>query len=74
MNAFPRINPPLPAAVEIGESQTWLYDLGNVKELIARLQKVRGQVTSVAGLANLGSGETLESAELPIEALGQLPT
>ena len=73
INDFPRINSPLPAAVEIGESQTWLYDLGKVKDLIGRLQKLRGQVTSVAGLANLGSGETLESAELPIEALGHLP-
>jgi hypothetical protein len=68
-----RINPTLPCPVDIGESQTWLYDLHHITELLSGLQKVRGQVTAVIGQASLGSGETVESAELPIEFLGQLP-
>lgn len=73
INDFPRINPTLPCPVDIGESQTWLYDLHHLTELLGGLRKVRGQVTAVIGQASLGSGETLESAELPIEFLGQLP-
>jgi hypothetical protein len=73
INDFPSINPPLPCPVDIGESQTWLYELGNVAALIGALRKVRGQVTAVIGEASLGSGETIESAELPIEFLGPLP-
>lgn len=73
INDFPSINPPLPRPVDIGESQTWLYELRNVAALIGALRKVRGQVTAVIGEASLGSGETIESAELPIEFLGPLP-
>ena len=57
---FPDINPPLPSAVDIGESRTWLYDLGNTVAVIAGLQKVHGQVTALIGEANLGSGDMLE--------------
>jgi len=72
INDFPRVNPPLPCPVDIGESQTWLYDLRNVTSLIGGLQKVRGQVTAVIGEASLGSGETIESTELPVELLGPI--
>jgi hypothetical protein len=72
INDFPRINPSIPCPVEIGESQTWLYDLHGLTGLIGGLQKVRGPVTAVVGQADLGSGETLTSAELPVELLGQL--
>ena len=72
INDFPRINPPLPFTVDIGESQRWLYELRTVAALIGGLRKVRGQVTAMTGEASLGSGETIESAELPIEFLGPL--
>jgi hypothetical protein len=72
INNFPSINPPLPCPVDIGESQRWLYELRNVAALIGRLRKVRGQITAVIGEASLGSGEIIESAELPIELLGPL--
>lgn len=73
INDFPGINPPLPCPVDIGESQRWLYELRNITALIGALQKVHGQVSAVIGEASLGSGETIESAELPIEFLGPLP-
>jgi len=59
--------------VDIGASQRWLYEPRTVAALIGAVGKVRGQVTAVIGEASLGSGETIESAELPIEFLGPLP-
>jgi hypothetical protein len=73
INDFRRINPPLPFTVDVGESQRWLYELRNVAALVGGLRKIRGQVTAVVGEASLGSGESIESAELPIEFLGPLP-
>jgi hypothetical protein len=72
-NDFPPINPRLPCPIEAGDSQTWLYDL---KKLLVMAQFFREQgvmVRAVAGEAMLGSGETISSAELPVELLGPPP-
>jgi hypothetical protein len=71
INDFPYLNPPLPRSVDVGESQTWLYELKNVVTAV-RMLRTQGTVSSLVGEASLGPGETIESAELPVEYLGQI--
>lgn len=71
-NDLPRINPSLPCSVDVGESQTWLYELKNVVAMVRIFQAQGGTVSSLIGEASLGSGETIESADLPVEYLDQI--
>jgi len=41
--------------------------------MISAMQAVRGRVTALVGEADLGSGETVESEELPVDLLGSVP-
>jgi hypothetical protein len=52
-------------------SQTWLYKLDSIKALVSghQLSAVRVRAD---GEVDLGSGETLQSAELPVEFLGPI--
>jgi hypothetical protein len=69
---LPHINPHLPCPVDVGESQTWLYELKNVIAMVRILRAQGGIVNSLIGEASLGSGETIESAELPVQYLGPM--
>jgi len=71
-NDFLRLNPRLPAAMDVGESRTWLYDLKNVRTMVHILRAQGGTVDSLVGEADLGSGETIESSALPVEYLGPI--
>jgi hypothetical protein len=71
LNAFPNINPRPPHPLDAGDSQSWLYELSDVVTLV-RILRTQGAVDSLIGEASLGSGETIESAALPVEYLGPI--
>jgi|HubBroStandDraft_1064217.scaffolds.fasta_scaffold200709_1 hypothetical protein len=58
MNDFPYLNPSLPAAVDIGESRSWLYPLRNMVAAILATRAVEtGSADTLIGEVSLGSGE-----------------
>jgi hypothetical protein len=71
-NDLPHINPRPPHSADVGESQTWLYELKNVVAMVRIFRTQGGTVSSLIGEATLGSGETVESVELPVEYLGPI--
>lgn len=71
-NDLPHINPSLPCSIDVGESQTWVYELKNVVAMVGVLRAQGGTVSSLTGEVSLGSGETIESAELSVERLGPI--
>ncbi|MEY9861473.1 hypothetical protein ABH935_007114 [Catenulispora sp. GAS73] len=72
MNDFPWVNPALPCALDVGESQTWIYDREKLTALVktTRATLPTEDTTALVGEADLGSGESVRSDELPCEYLG----
>lgn len=72
INDYPLVNPALPCALDVGESNTWHFSLQNLIALVkaTRAAQADGAATLVAEV-DLGSGETVRSAELPCEYLGE---
>jgi len=72
INDFPLVNPAMPYALDVGESRTWYFSLRKLIALVkaTRAAQADGAATLVAEV-ELGSGETVRSAELPCEYLGE---
>jgi hypothetical protein len=70
---YPERNPTLPAALDVGQSLSWLFDLAMISTMVEGLRRTGNPVDALVGEAHLGSGETVCSDPLPARWLASRP-